>query len=200
LGWTPGNRHRTFIGTIHDLEDHVMPTDRRLPAAWRRATVALATASLAFVLTTAGGRADAAGAAGSDQDLAALERSRLQALVDADVATAEDLMSSDFELVNPGGATLARDDYLGAVGAGIIDYLVFEPASAIDVRRFGSSAMLRFEVRFDLVIGGELRLTHGGWITELYELRGGRWKIVWEQATAIPNDFDLFVQSLLPPA
>ena len=94
---------------------------------------------------------------------------------------------------------LGRDDYLGAVEAGFIDYLVFEPASSIDVRRSGASAVLRFEVRFDLVVFGT-RLTHGGWITELYELRNCRWQIVWEQATAVPNDFDLFLESLKPPA
>ena len=26
----------------------------------------------------------------------------------------------------------------------------------------------------------------------------GSWQVVWEQATAVPNDIDLFVQSLVP--
>jgi hypothetical protein len=75
--------------------------------------------------------------------------------------------------------------------------VVFEPVSPIAVRLAGDSASLRFEVDFDLVVAGT-RLTHQAWITELYERRHGRWQIVWEQATAIPNDFGLFVQSLLP--
>jgi hypothetical protein len=41
-------------------------------------------------------------------------------------------------------------------------------------------------------------VTHQGWITELYERRHGRWQIVWEQATAIPNNFDLFIESIKP--
>jgi Domain of unknown function (DUF4440) len=101
-------------------------------------------------------------------------------------------------LINPGGATSGRDEYLRDVQAGDIDYLKFEPISPIAVRLSGDSAALRYQVSFDLVIGGALRLTHQGWITELYERRAGRWQIVWEQATAIPNNFDLFVQSLLP--
>jgi hypothetical protein len=131
------------------------------------------------------------------ESLRAIEQARLRALVDADIATAGSLMADDFELVNPGGAKLARDDYLGAVQAGFIDYLVFEPSSPITVTRSGDFAVLRFQVSFDLLVAGD-RLTHEGWITELYELRNGRWQIAWEQATAVPNDFDLFVASLKP--
>ena len=172
------------------------PTTMRISI--RSAAVALLGAMLAAVIVAAVvGQADAAGARAGD--LQAIEQARLQALVNGDTATARDFMAPDFELVNPGGANLGRDDYLGAVGAGFIDYLVFEPASPITVRRAGDAAVLRFQVSFDLVVAGT-RLTHGGWITELYELRNGRWQIVWEQATAIPNDFDLFVESLKPPA
>ena len=35
-------------------------------------------------------------------------------------------------------------------------------------------------------------------IPELYERCRGRWQIVWEQATAIPNDLGLFVESIKP--
>ena len=80
----------------------------------------------------------------------------------------------------------------------VIDYRVFEPSSPIAVRLSGDSAALRFQVSFDLVVGGDTHVTHQGWITELYERRHGRWQIVWEQATAIPNDFGLFVESIKP--
>ncbi|HEX3831754.1 MAG TPA: nuclear transport factor 2 family protein [Solirubrobacteraceae bacterium] len=137
------------------------------------------------------------GASQADQ-LRALERTRLHALVDADTATAGKLMADDFQAVPPSGAPLARKDYLGAVAAGVIDYLVFAPVSRIAVRRSGDSAGLRYKVSFDLVAGGT-RVTHKGWITELWERRDGRWQIVWEQATAIPNNFDLFLRSIEPP-
>ena len=80
----------------------------------------------------------------------------------------------------------------------MIDYRVFEPVSRIAVRRSGDMAALRYKVSFDLVAGGT-RVTHKGWITELWERRNGRWQIFWEQATAIPNNFDLFLQSIEPP-
>jgi hypothetical protein len=43
---------------------------------------------------------------------------------------------------------------------------------------------------------GRTRLTHEGWITELYDRRGGAWQLVWEQATAIPNRPNLLVNAL----
>lgn len=130
--------------------------------------------------------------------LRALERRRLDALVDADTATAGGLMAKDFQAIPPSGDPLARKDYLGAVAAGVIDYLVFEPVSRIAVRRSGDMAALRYRVSFDLV-AGKTRVTHKGWITELWERHNGSWQVVWEQATAIPNNFDLFLQSIEPP-
>ena len=68
--------------------------------------------------------------------LRALERKRVHALVDADTATARSLMAGDFQAIPPTGDTLRRKDYLGSVAAGVIDYLVFEPVSPIAVRRW----------------------------------------------------------------
>jgi Domain of unknown function (DUF4440) len=127
-----------------------------------------------------------------------IERTRLRALVDADTQTARPLIAPDFQLINPGGGALSRDDYLDSIASGDIDYLAFAPTSPIVVRQSGNAAALRFQVHFDLVVGGT-RFTHEGWITELYEHRSGRWQIVWEQATAVPNRFDEFVSSLEPP-
>lgn len=164
-----------------------------------RTLFVLAGAALALLITAGAVAASHGTAQGSSQAdrLRAIERTRLQALVDADTATARTLIADDFQLINPGGAPLSREEYLAAVQAGDIDYLVFEPSSPIAVRLSGDSAALRFQVNFDLVVFGT-RLTHQAWVTELYERRQGRWQIVWEQATAIPNDFELFVESLKP--
>lgn len=177
-----------------------MSTDPARLRITARSRLTLAGVALAAGISIAvAGQAGGPTARADSVDLPAIEQARLQALMDADTATAGRLIAADFELVNPGGAALSRNDYLGAVEAGFIDYLVLEPASPIDVRRSGNSAVLRFQVNFDLVVAGT-RLSHAGWITELYELRNGRWQIVWEQATAVPNNFDLFIESLKPPA
>jgi Domain of unknown function (DUF4440) len=131
--------------------------------------------------------------------LRAIEQKRTQALVDADTATARRFMAADYQGINPAGAPLSREELLSSVKAGVLDFLVEEPASPITVRLHGDAAVLRYQRSFDLVIAGT-RLTHKAWSTELYERRHGRWQIVWEQTTAVPNKPDLFLESLKPTA
>ncbi len=169
----------------------------RARIAVRRTMLVLAAAVVA--LLAAGAAVATSHGSSSEADrLRAIETTRLHALVDADTAIARTLIASDFQLINPGGGVSSREDYMDALDAGVIDYLVFKPASPIAVRLSGDSAALRYQVSFDLVVGGDAHVTHQGWITELYERRQGRWQIVWEQATAIPNDFGLFVESIKP--
>jgi hypothetical protein len=164
------------------------------PATRRRTLAAVATA---LVVATGVVTASSASPATPSQStrLRAIETSRLKALVDADTATAGRLIAPDFQLINPAGAPLSRDDLLGGVHAGAIDFLAIRPTSAIAVRRSGDSAALRYQETFDLVAGGT-HLTHKAWTTALYERRHGRWQIVWEQTTAIPNKPDLFIESI----
>ena len=65
-------------------------------------------------------------------DLRSIERQRLRALVEADVASARRLHADDFQLVNPAGGALSREQYLGQIASGELDYLVWEP-EAIEV-------------------------------------------------------------------
>jgi hypothetical protein len=130
-------------------------------------------------------------------DLRAIETTRLQALVDADTATARKLTAPDFQLINPAGVPLSRDDFLGGVDAGVIDFLAIEPSEPIAVRLSGDSATLRYQSAYDVVAGGT-HVAHKAWTTALYERRDGRWQIVWAQTTAIPNDLGLFLESIEP--
>lgn len=114
-----------------------------------------------------------------------VERTRLQALVDADMDVVERLLAEDFVLVPPPGFPLARDEYLAAVAAGDLDYLAFEPVSDIDVRLFGNAAVVTYESLIDVDAAGLGRFTHNAWHTYLYEKRYGQWQVVWEQATAV---------------
>ncbi len=142
-------------------------------------------AMIAPLPALAGATAKGASSSNQAEQLRQIEQERLQALVDADVAVAGSLMASDFELINPIGDVLTRDDLLGGVGSGAIDFLSDELTSEIRVRLHGNTAVLRFRHMIDIRVAGIGHLTHPAWTTAVYERRNGRWQIVWEQSGAI---------------
>jgi ketosteroid isomerase-like protein len=119
-----------------------------------------------------------------EDDLAATERARLKALVEADMATAERLHADDFQLINPLGGALTKAEYLGGIASEQIDYLKWEPG-AIQVRRYGDAAVLRYQAELEIVVAGQRTPLTRYWHTDLYERRGDRWQVVWSHATEV---------------
>ena len=120
----------------------------------------------------------------SDQIIEA-EDKRLRAIVDSDVPTADSLHSADFQLINPLGGTLSKEEYLGAIASGEVDYLVWEPGP-IEVRCYGNAAIIRYQAEIKIKVKASPNAPEGRfWHTDLYEIRDGRWKVVWSQATQI---------------
>jgi hypothetical protein len=85
----------------------------------------------------------------------AIERERLRALVEANMAVAEQLHVDDFQLINPGGGALTKEEYLGGVASGEIDYLVWEPDSEIAVRLYDGAAAIRYRSNTEIVVEGK---------------------------------------------
>ena len=115
------------------------------------------------------------------------ERQRLAALVERNMDVAEALHADDYELITPGGAVLSKHRYLSDIANGALRYGRFEPDGDIVVRVWGSAAALRYQVRIDIDWEGG---SDSGlfWHTDIYELRNGRWQVVWSQATRIPSE------------
>ena len=112
-----------------------------------------------------------------------LERERLGALVNADVQRARELHSEEFQLVNPRGETLTKDQYLGGIESGQLDYLLWEPVSPIAVRLHGDAAVIRYRARLEIVVDGQRVPEAQYWHTDSYEKHAGNWQVVWSQAT-----------------
>lgn len=123
----------------------------------------------------------------SDEDeadaLRQLERERLRALVEADVLRARELHADDFQLVNPRGETLTKDEYLGGIESGRLDYLHWEPVSNIAIRMHGEVAIIRYRARLEIVVDGQRVPEAQYWHTDSYEKLAGQWQVVWSQAT-----------------
>jgi hypothetical protein len=114
----------------------------------------------------------------------ATERERLRSLIAPDLNAARSLHADDYQLVTPGGATLSKEDYLGQIESGALDYRTFEPQSELAVRCYGQAAIVRYRVHIEVGFG-DGRDAGEFWHTDLYELRDGRWQAVWSQATRI---------------
>ena len=64
------------------------------------------------------------------------ERLRLEALVTGDLTAANLLHADDFQLITPSGRLLSKQDYLGGVASGHLNYRLWEIDSEIEVRLF----------------------------------------------------------------
>jgi uncharacterized protein DUF4440 len=120
-----------------------------------------------------------------DADLAAIEdieRARVRALVAGDLESAGDVHADDFQLINPMGAALSKDEYLGRIQAGELRYEYWRPEE-ISVRMHGDAAVLRYRSQVQVRIRGTVLPEQRLWHTDVYERRGGRWQAVWSQAT-----------------
>src|SRR5918993_2303926 len=109
---------------------------------------------------------------------------RLALLVAGDVERARTLHAADFQLVNPVGRTFTREEYLGSLAGGYLDYLQWD-AGPIDVHVAGRFAVIRYRSQIQVSLGGKPRPLLPHWHTDYYEKRDGRWQVVWSQATEV---------------
>ena len=112
----------------------------------------------------------------------ATERARLRGLVAGDASAVHDLHADDFQLINPSGAAVSKEQYLGDVASGVVNYLVWEPG-AIEVRLYGQGAVIRYQSQLEIIFNGQPTPLRPMWHTDVYEKRGARWQVVWSQAT-----------------
>ena len=119
------------------------------------------------------------------EELRTIERERLAAFVATDIPTLQRLHANDFQLVNPAGQELNRDDYLNGVAQGFIQYKAWEPESRIQVYVYGEVAILRYRATVELAVQGEAQPVQHFWQIEVYEKRRDGWQAVYSQSTRI---------------
>ena len=117
-----------------------------------------------------------------EDEIRAIERARLHALVEVDMETAGRLHADDFQLISPGGRTYSKEEYFSGVASGEIDYRVWEPVSEIAVRLHGQVAHIRYRSQIENVFRGE-KTVGFYWHTDTYEKNNGQWQVVWSHAT-----------------
>ena len=118
-------------------------------------------------------------------DVRAHVLSRLKALVAADMPALNRLHAADYELIPPDGGLLSRQEFLGSIRSGELDYRTFKAVSPIRVRMSGQLAVVRYESEIDVVLAGIGRLKHNARHTDVYVWRHGDWRATWSQTTAV---------------
>ena len=125
-----------------------------------------------------------------ERELGELERRRLRTLVEARIDEADAIHASDFQLVHPGGGGWSKEQYLGGIASGRIDYRRFEATSAIDVMVDGALAPLRYRSAIDIAVEGQNAGPLQCWHLDCYRRSDddGMWRVRWSQATSISGD------------
>ena len=116
--------------------------------------------------------------------LTAIEHKRLRSLVDADMPAARRYHADDFQLINPDGGSMSKEQYLGRVADGSLNYIEWEPEE-IRVKLYGGSAVIRYKAHLKVSVNGSAGRDVHFWHTDLYEKRNGQWQVVWAHATML---------------
>lgn len=114
-----------------------------------------------------------------------LELSRLEAVVMNDMPALQALYADDFELVPPPGVVMSRDEFLGALQDGGLDFLAWDPVSELDVRVQVDTAVVTYRAEVHLLAAGMGELRHEMWQTAVFERGDQGWRVVREQSTAV---------------
>jgi hypothetical protein len=94
------------------------------------------------------------------------------------------LHADDFQLINPFGGLFSKEQYLGGIASGEIDYRVWEPES-IEVRFYSSAAVIRYRSELEIIVRAQRIPRRQYWHTDVYEKRDGQWQVVWSHATEV---------------
>lgn len=122
-----------------------------------------------------------------------LERSRIRALVRADMSTAHLMHTRDFQLITPGGTLVTREEYLGDLTVGRLRYVSWEPGTEMTIRVYRDAAVLQYRARVEIRATsqtawqglGDSGMPFDCWFMNVYEQRDDRWQAAQSQATEI---------------
>ena len=130
-----------------------------------------------------GGAAECGLSGSAAQELIAFEEQRIAAFMRRDWQSAAQMHSEDFEFTNPLGRVSNKAEYLDPMESGDFQYLVFEPVGPMKVRVCGNAGALRYRSKISVEGGFGVLPPRAHLHTDYYEKRGGRWQIVYSQAT-----------------
>ena len=123
--------------------------------------------------------------AGNAQTVIELDRRRMQAMAQKDVATLNALIADDLVYTHSSARLDSKQSLIGAMRSGATVYTAVEP-SDVKAQDCGDTVVLTGVARIGVNSGGRA-MNFGVRFTDVWANRGGSWQMVAWQSTRLPE-------------
>jgi ketosteroid isomerase-like protein len=114
-----------------------------------------------------------------------LDKKRMTAMAQKDVATLNALLADDLVYTHSTARLDTKQSLIGAMESGATVYTVVEP-SDVKAQDLGDAVVLTGSCRISVMSGGRPN-SFGVRFTDVYANKGGRWQMVTWQSTRLPE-------------
>ena len=123
--------------------------------------------------------------AGNGQTIIELDRKRMTAMAQKDIATLNELLSDDLVYTHSSARLDTKQSLIGAMESGGTVYTSVVP-SDVKAQDLGDTVVLTGSCRISVNSGGRAN-SFGVRFTDVYANKGGRWQMVTWQSTRLPD-------------
>jgi Domain of unknown function (DUF4440) len=122
---------------------------------------------------------------GNAQMIIELDRKRMMATGQKDVATLNELLSDDLVYIHSSARVDTKQSLIGAMESGKTVYTAVVP-SEVKAQDCGTAVVLTGVARISVISNGKPS-TFGVRFTDVYANQGGKWRMVTWQSTRLPD-------------
>ena len=123
--------------------------------------------------------------AGNEQMVIDLDKKRMNAMAQKDIATLNELISDDLIYTHSSARLDTKKSLIGNMESGSTVYTSVVP-SDVKAQDLGDTVVLTGSCRIGVNSGGRAN-SFGVRFTDVYAKRGGRWQMVTWQSTRLPD-------------
>jgi len=123
--------------------------------------------------------------AGNGQTIIELDRKRMTAMAQKDIATLNAVLADDLVYTHSSARLDTKQSLIGAMQSGATVYSAVEP-SDVKAQDLGSAVVLTGVARIQVTSGGKPN-AFSVRFTDVYANRGGQWQMVSWQSTRLPE-------------
>jgi ketosteroid isomerase-like protein len=123
--------------------------------------------------------------AGNGDKIIELDRKRMTAMAQKDIATLNELVADDLVYTHSSARLDTKQSLIGNMESGSTVYTSVVPSN-VKAQDLGDTVVLTGECRISVNSGGRPN-SFGVRFTDVYANRGGRWQMVTWQSTRLPD-------------